>query len=949
MIRKITLLLFLFNCATLSLNAQEHSLAREWNEVLLEAIRNDFARPTVHARNLFHTAIAMYDAWAVFDEDSETFFLGQTVAGFTCPFEDFPMPEDIEAARGEAISYAVYRLLGRRFRNSPGAALSINRFNTLMAELGYNTNLTSQDYSTGSAAALGNYIGNQLILFGLQDNANEQNDYENQFYEPVNEPLVVELPGNSTISDYNRWQPLTLDVFIDQAGNVRSGETPPFLSPEWGRVVPFALSEEDRTIYQRDGFDYWVYHDPGPPALMDITGTEDSEAYKWSHSMVSVWSSHLSPDDDTEWDISPASIGNVQLEDYPTTIEELPNFYNYLEGGDIGQGRDLNPVSGRPYEPQMVKRGDYARILAEFWADGPDSETPPGHWFTILNYVNDHPMLVKQFAGAGEVLDDLEWDVKAYMTLGGAMHDAAVTVWGIKGWYDYLRPISAIRGMAALGQSTDPDLPNYHPGGLPLIDGYIDVVKPTDPFQLRGLAGRNVGKIKIKTWKGPDYVRNPAADYAGVDWILAEEWWPYQRPTFVSPNFAGYVSGHSAYSRAAAEVLTALTGDPFFPGGMGEFHAPAGDFLVFEDGPSEDVTLQWATYRDASDQCSLSRIWGGIHPPVDDIPARLMGIEIGTDAFTKARDLFYKDGDQDGFYSYEDCNDNNPSIFPGAEEVCDNEDNNCNNTIDEGVQSLFYLDLDQDGYGDPNTALSACTSPDAYVSDNTDCNDGDGNEFPGQIWYLDLDGDQFGSGETVVSCQRPANGFLAAELLDPSADCDDLAAAFNPDIAEVCDGLDNNCDGRIDEDLFLYTYYMDVDGDGFGNAAVSLDTCQATPPTGFVLDDSDCDDTNNSIYPNAAELADNGIDEDCNGVDLFLATKLYPNPVRDQLRIHYDYDAELELRMYNAQGRLVYRSEQEVINNQLIINVDFLSSGMYFLFLYESDGKEIPLPRIIKQ
>ena len=75
--------------------------------------------------------------------------------------------------------------------------------------------------------------------------------------------------------------------------------------------------------------------------------------------------------------------------------------------------------------------------------------------------------------------------------------------------------------------------------------------------------------------------------------------------------------------------LTALTGDPFFPGGMGEFLAPEDEFLVFEDGPSMDITLQWATYRDASDQCSLSRIWGGIHPPVDDVPGRLMGIEIG--------------------------------------------------------------------------------------------------------------------------------------------------------------------------------------------------------------------------------------------------------------------------------------------------------------------------------
>ena len=144
----------------------------------------------------------------------------------------------------------------------------------------------------------------------------------------------------------------------------------------------------------------------------------------------------------------------------------------------------------------------------------------------------------------------------------------------------------------------------------------------------------------MNAWKGPDYIENPATDQAGVDWILAENWWPYQRPTFVTPPFAGYVSGHSTYSRSAAEVLTLLTGDPYFPGGMGEFVAPKNEFLVFEEGPSMDVVLQWATYRDASDQCSLSRIWGGIHPPADDIPGRLMGLEIGPQAFEHAEQYF---------------------------------------------------------------------------------------------------------------------------------------------------------------------------------------------------------------------------------------------------------------------------------------------------------------------
>ena len=348
-----------------------------------------------------------------------------------------------------------------------------------------------------------------------------------------------------------------------------------------------------------------------------------TEEYAWGFSLVAVWSSHLDPESGVMVDISPGALGNIDIDLFPRTIEELRFFYDYIEGGDPGRGYYLNPVTREPYEPQVVPLGDYARVLAEFWADGPDSETPPGHWFTILNYVNDHPDFVKRFRGEGEILDDLEWDVKAYFAMGGAVHDAAVAAWGAKGWYDYIRPISAIRFMADRGQRSDSTQSSYSPAGIPLVPGYIELVEEGD--SLAGAENEHIGKIKLKAWKGPDFIEVPETDVAGVDWILAENWWPYQRPSFITPPFAGYISGHSTFSRAAAEVMTLLTGDAFFPGGIGEFHAPANEFLVFEDGPSVDITLQWATYRDASDQTSLSRIWGGIHPPADDIPGRIIG------------------------------------------------------------------------------------------------------------------------------------------------------------------------------------------------------------------------------------------------------------------------------------------------------------------------------------
>lgn len=623
-----------------NINAQ-HSIAREWNEKILEAIRADFARPTVHARNLFHTSAAMYDAWAVYEDNADTYFLGKTVHGFETFLQPFPKPEDIRAAQEEAMSFAVYRLMKHRFVNSPRISPVFEEIDEFMQELGYNTANNSLDYAC-SPAAMGNYIAKNIIEYGLTDGANEENDYANQYYLPVNPPLMIDFSGNATIVDLNRWQPLEFLGFIDQSGTDLGNSTPDFLSPEWGNVLPFSLQEEDATNFTRDRFGYKVYHDPGAPPYLDTNAVGGlSEEYKWGNALVAVWSAHLDPADTTMWDISPAALGNMDINDFPTDIPSYRNFYNLIEGGDASVGHSINPRTGQPYVPQIVPRGDYARILAEFWADGPDSETPPGHWFTILNYVNDHQDLVKKFRGQGEELSDLEWDVKAYFILGGAMHDVAISAWGIKGWYDYVRPVSAIRGMAELGQSSDPNLPSFHPGGLPLIPGYIELIEAGDDLQ--GTSGQFIGDIKLKAWKGPRYITNPQTDIAEVGWIRAAQWYPYQRPSFVTPPFAGYVSGHSTYSRAAAEVLTLLTGDEFFPGGVGEFFCPKNEFLVFEEGPSMDITLQWATYRDAADQCSLSRIWGGIHPPADDIPGRIIGERIGIDAFLFAEAYFDKE------------------------------------------------------------------------------------------------------------------------------------------------------------------------------------------------------------------------------------------------------------------------------------------------------------------
>lgn len=620
------------------------SIARLWNEALLGAIRRDFARPNVHARNLFHSSVAMYDIWAIYDDQAEPYLIGKTVNNFSSNLQDFILIESKEASVKKAISYAMYRLLSHRFRNSPGREASQRSFDIIMDQLGYDTSFMPTNYQFGNAAALGNYVAQVIINYGNNDNSREASDYDNAFYEPLNGPMILNTYELGDIVDINRWQPLTFDTFIDQSGNLIEGSTPIFMGPEWGQVYPFALNEADKVNYQRNGNNYPVYLDPGTPPLLNLENSDQSsDLFKWNFSLVSVWSAHLDPADNVMIDISPKTIGNVDFNSFPTNFSDHQQFYNLIEGGEISRGHAVNPKTNQPYQTQMVPRGDYTRVLAEFWADGPDSETPPGHWFTILNYVNDYPELEKRFNGKGEILDDLEWDVKAYFVLGGAVHDAAIAAWGVKGWYDYVRPISAIRYMTSLGQSTNASLPNYHVAGLPLIPGYIETVEVGD--DLAGPNNINVGKIKVKAWRGHDFVSNSETDVAGVGWILGERWWPYQRPSFVTPPFAGYVSGHSTFSRAAAEVLALITGDEFFPGGMGQFVAKQNDFLVFEKGPSVDIVMQWATYRDASDQTSLSRIWGGIHPPADDIPGRIIGDIVGKRAYEFAVPYFNSEQD----------------------------------------------------------------------------------------------------------------------------------------------------------------------------------------------------------------------------------------------------------------------------------------------------------------
>lgn len=577
------------------------SIARRWDEALLSAIREDFPAPTVHARNLFHTSAAMWDAWAAYDS---------TAAGVF--FDEKHTSDDVEAARTEAISHAAYRILVERFLPSPGAEVSVTRLDDLMAALCYDIEFT--DTEGDSPAAIGNRIARTILDATIDDGSNEANKYADPDYQSVNPPLVVAEPG-TTMTDPNRWQPLELEVMVAQNGVPLADTVQTFVGSHWGVVQPFALrpaSIDEPAL------------DPGPPPLL---GDPDTDAdFKRDAVEVIRHSASLDPTSDATIDISPITQSNRPVGSYDAA------------------GRNVNPVTGDAYEPAEVPLADYGRAVAEFWADGPNSETPPGHWNKLANAVADQLGDELRIGGDGPVVDRLQWDVSMYLALNGAVHDAAIAAWGAKGRYDYARPISMIRYMGGLGQSTDPAGPTYDPMGLPLEMGLVEVItaQSSAPGERHAQLADHVNEIAVRSWVGSP--EDPENETGGVAWIRAVEWVPYQRPTFVTPAFAAYVSGHSTFSRAAAEVLTAITGSEYFPDGLGTFVVPAGS-LEFERGPSVAVELQWATYADAADEAGISRLYGGIHVRSDDQRGREMGAEIGRSAWALAGQ--YLDGSVD--------------------------------------------------------------------------------------------------------------------------------------------------------------------------------------------------------------------------------------------------------------------------------------------------------------
>ena len=227
------------------------------------------------------------------------------------------------------------------------------------------------------------------------------------------------------------------------------------------------------------------------------------------------------------------------------------------------------------------------------------------------------------------------------------------------------------------------------------------------------------------------------------------------------------------------------------------------------------------------------------------------------------------DLDEDGFDDLVDCDDSDASINPDADELCDGIDNDCDDSVDEEASDAlsFFADADADGFGDAADQVDACEAPSGYTADNTDCDDSSDQAFPGgseicdgldndcegtidegasdaTAFYADVDADTFGdSAIEVMACALPAGH------APRPGDCDDTNALINPEMDEICNGLDDNCDSVTDTDAVdKANLFEDADADGFGNPDVPLLECIGTPNTSE--NDQDCDDNNAALTDN---------------------------------------------------------------------------------------------------
>lgn len=345
---------------------------------------------------------------------------------------------------------------------------------------------------------------------------------------------------------------------------------------------------------------------------------------------------------------------------------------------------------------------------------------------------------------------------------------------------------------------------------------------------------------------------------------------------------------------------------------------------------------------------------------------------------------FYQDVDGDGFgtglvvpmcsnpggYSLfdGDCDDTDPLINPATVWYADMDNDGygdktlsetaCNSTLTNATMdstdcndadaalnpaTLWYADADSDGFGDDNTFENGCTSTLINATMvSGDCNDASATINPNTVWYEDSDNDGYGND---ASFETACNTSFAIGSLQ-GGDCDDSQATVYIGAVEICDGMDNNCDGDTDEDLPMTEYYMDNDRDLYGGGSAGV-FCY-DPGLDYTVNPGDCNDDDPLINPGMPEIPGDTIDENCDGslVGLdelaYYGFQLFPNPGSSELRITGVglNGKEIRIEIRDLQGKVQQQVGQSNIQNQWILNTEKLANGIYMVRIELPEGSK---------
>ncbi|MEM9604800.1 MAG: vanadium-dependent haloperoxidase [Pseudomonadota bacterium] len=497
-------------------------VATQWNEEMLVAIRSGTVRPTVITREMFIASVAMYDAWTAYDATATPYAL--------LPSYRRPAEEHTVANQQAAVSHAAFHALTRLY---PDHHTNTGRFDAVLASYA----LTAVTDTAGDSPASVGYLAAMAALANRDnDLSNAENNYVDvvstqypALYTPSNsaDPTAATAIGQPGF-DPNRWTPIRVPngTRLDVNGFPEVDDLDPTTYDDQTFLTPHWGAVRPFALSSGDQFR------PDPPPQYGSSAPYTD------------------------------GLGNTMTNDqaWHQQVDEV-----------LAYSANLN---------------DEHKVIAEFWADGPRSESPPGHWNQLA-----HGVCIRDYHDIGE-------EVRLYFALNAALLDAGIATWEAKRAYDYIRPVSGIK--------------HKYTG------------------------------TTVAAWGGPDL---------GVIAIDGADWRPYQDVTFVTPPFAEYTSGHSGFSRAAAEVLTAFTGTAqFYDGTTTTLQDTNGDGLedllgehiqhpntnLFESSPATTVTLRWNTFYDAADEAGLSRLYGGIHIQDGDLRGRAIGESVGKQAYALA-------------------------------------------------------------------------------------------------------------------------------------------------------------------------------------------------------------------------------------------------------------------------------------------------------------------------